>query len=294
MSKQETRRQRANPEPRSRFVWLASYPKSGNTWIRVFLHNLLRAKSGESDTPSMSELSRFAASVNGRGLYAKILGFVPSSEHRSEIAAARHEVQRFVADQFEGLIFSKTHEALMSDRGFTTINLEVTAGAIYVLRNPLDVAISYAHHMGLTIDETIESMGTANAEVPLSEQQIHLVLGSWSQHVASWTYQPHQAIHVVRYEDMLADPERTFGALARHLLLAPTPAQLAQAIDQSSFKNLRAREEAEGFDERPESAERFFRDGRAGQWKEVLTPAQVDRIVKDHGKQMARFGYLPN
>ncbi len=293
VNSQETTGQRSTPQPQSGFVWLASYPKSGNTWTRAFLHNLLRAMSGEEGIQNINGLSRFTASVNGKELYAEILGFAPSSEHRSEIAAARHEVQRRVADQYEGLIFTKTHEALMIDRGSTTINLQVTAGAIYVIRNPLDVAISHAHHLARTIEETIEFMGTVNGELSVTELQVHQVLGSWSQHVSSWTRKPHQAIYVMRYEDMLTDPERAFGALARHLLLAPTQAQLAQAIDQSSFENLRAQEEADGFRERPEKADRFFREGRADQWKDVLTPEQVARIVEDHGEQMARFGYLP-
>jgi hypothetical protein len=92
---------------------------------------------------------------------------------------------------------------------------------------------------------------------------------------------------------MLAEPEKAFGALARHLLFAATPAQLADAIDRSSFDKLRAQEEKQGFRERSKLAERFFREGRAGQWKEILTPKQIDRLVKDHGEQMARFGYLP-
>jgi hypothetical protein len=66
-----------------------------------------------------------------------------------------------------------------------------------------------------------------------------------------------------------------------------------KAIDWSSFDNLKSQEQEDGFKEKPEHAERFFREGRAGQWKEILTPAQVDRIVKDRGEQMARFGYLP-
>lgn len=86
----------------------------------------------------------------------------------------------------------------------------------------------------------------------------------------------------MRYEDMLAEPQKTFGALARHLLFTPSDEQLAEAIDRSSFKRLREQEEKAGFKERPEEAERFFRDGRAGQW-----------IVDAHGEQMQRFGYLP-
>jgi len=197
-------------------------------------------------------------------------------------------------ERFDGLLFIKTHQALVVDRGSTTINFEVTAGAIYIVRNPLDVAISYAHHMGSSVDKVIEIMGTSNAELEVSEKQVHEIYGTWSQHVLSWTRKPHQAIYVMRYEDMLAEPEKTFGALARHLLFAPTPGQLAEAIDHTSFDKLKDQEERGGFLERPKRAERFFREGRAGQWKEVLTPQQVDRIVKDHGEQMARFGYLPD
>jgi hypothetical protein len=92
---------------------------------------------------------------------------------------------------------------------------------------------------------------------------------------------------------VLDEPKKTFGALARHLLYKPTEEQLADAIDRSSFERLREQEEKEGFRERPEKAERFFRDGRAGQWKEVLTSAQIARIVDAHQEQMERFGYLP-
>ena len=93
---------------------------------------------------------------------------------------------------------------------------------------------------------------------------------------------------------MLARPSETFAALARHLLIDFTPRQLRQAIEHSSFARLQAQEPEKGFRERPEvSDQNFFREGRAGQWKQVLTPAQVERIVHDHGKQMQRFGYPP-
>jgi hypothetical protein len=284
----------ARPQPRSGLVWLASYPRSGNTWTRAFLHNLFKGMSGEAGTQNINELNRFTAAVNGRELYAETLGFRPADEHRDQIAAARHEVQRRTAEQFEGLIFTKTHQALLVDRGSTTINFAVTAGAIYIVRNPLDVAISYAHHLGRSLDETIAVMGRANAEIPVTETQVHEVVGSWSQHVLSWTHKPHQAIYVMRYEDMLATPERTFGGLARHLLLSPTPGQLPDAIERASFALLRAQEDSEGFQERPSQTGRFFREGRAGQWQDILTKEQVARIVKDHGPQMARFGYLPD
>jgi hypothetical protein len=98
----------------------------------------------------------------------------------------------------------------------------------------------------------------------------------------------------MRYEDRLAEPQKTFGALARHLLFTPSENELTEAIDRSSFERLREQEEKAGFKERSEEAERFFREGRAGQWKEVLTPQQIKRIVDVHHEQMQRFGYLPD
>jgi len=293
MNSQVSQASENHQAPRSGIVWLASYPKSGNTWTRAFLHNLINAIAGENEITDINKLGRFTAGVGGKDLYAKILGFEPTNEHRDEIAAVRHEVQRRAADYFEGLLFIKTHQALVVDRGFTTINFAVTAGAIYIVRNPLDVAISYAHHSGRSVDKMIEIMATPNAELPVGEKQVNEIYGTWSQHVLSWTRKPHQAIYVMRYEDMLAEPEKTFGALARHLLLPATPTQLAHAIERSSFNNLRAQEDEEGFGERSKHAERFFREGRAGQWKEILTPKQINQIVKDHSEQMARFGYLP-
>jgi Sulfotransferase domain len=279
--------------PRSGIVWLASYPKSGNTWTRAFLHNLVHVTSGEAREQQINELNQFSMGSAAKHWFKEILGFTPTEEHQDQIAAARGRVQEYIANAVEGLIFLKAHQGLVVDRGHVTINFSVTAGAIYIVRNPLDVAISYAHHLSKPIEYAIDFMNMKNAVALGSEKHVYEVYGSWSQHVLIWTRKPHPAIYVMRYEDMLHEPKKIFGALARHLLFRPSDEQLAEAIDRSSFERLREQEEKDGFRERPEKAERFFREGRTGQWKDVLTPQQVRRIVDAHGEQMQRFGYLP-
>ncbi len=281
------------PKPKSGLIWLASYPKSGNTWTRAFLSNLAAILAGERERLNVNSINRFTIGENFTQFYEERLGFKPTEQHRKEIAALRHDVQRWIADQFEGLVFVKTHNGLLNDQGRPIINFGVTSGAVYIVRNPLDVAISLSHHLGKTIDQAIGTMGSLNVETPINDRRVYEVWGSWTQNVESWTRKPHPAIYVMRYEDMLDAPDKTFGNLARHLLLKASPQQLALAIDHSSFANLKSQEEREGFRERPETAKQFFREGRAGQWKEILTPAQIDRIVNDHGEQMKRFGYLP-
>jgi Sulfotransferase domain len=279
--------------PRSGLIWLASYPKSGNTWVRMFLSNLAAILAGETEKLGLSAVNRFSHSADYQFHFEEILGFKPTARHCNEIAATRQQVQQKIADTLEGLIFLKTHNALVNDRGHCVFNFAVTSGAVYIVRNPLDVAISLAHHSGYSVDKAIETMAFEDIETPVGDTLVHEIWSSWSRNVASWTRKPHPAIRVMRYEDMLANPQASFGGLARHLQLDVTPDQLALAIERSSFDSLQDEEERAGFEEKPERAERFFREGRGGQWREVLTPQQVERVVATHREQMARFGYWP-
>jgi hypothetical protein len=228
-------------------VWLASYPKSGNTWTRAFLHNLVDVTCGQTQAQQINELNQFSMTSAAKSFFEEVLGFSPTDKHLDQIAATRARAQAHLADLVEGLILVKTVQALAVDRGHININFSVTAGAIYIVRNPLDVAISYAHHLAKPIDAAIDLMNLKNAETSVSEKQVYELYGSWSQHVLSWTRKPHPAIYVMRYEDMLADPQKTFGAFARHLLFKPSDDELADAIKRSSFEQLKEQEEKDGF-----------------------------------------------
>jgi hypothetical protein len=275
-------------------LWIASYPKSGNTWTRALLNNVLKIIQDEDEgaPQNINRMNEYTIWDISAKPYEKIIGKPPKDAEREEIAKARPQVQALIAERTDGLAMVKTHHALVIDRGVPAINFEVTSGAIYIVRNPLDVAISFANHLGSTIDRAIEEMGIRNLETGVSEHSVYEIYGSWSQHVESWTRKPHRAIYVMRYEDMLAHPHAVFRGLCTHLLLNPTDEQLQLAIDRSSFEELKKQEDEEGYREKPDSATRFFRSGKAGEWREVLTPEQVRTIIVAHNEQMKRFGYL--
>lgn len=275
-------------------IWLASFPKSGNTWTRAFLHNLLKVMQGETGgLSSVNKMTEYSTWDINSKLYEKFLGKSVTDATPTEIALARPKAQAELSKQSDGMILVKTHNALVLDNGVPTINFAVTSGAIYVVRNPLDLVISFAHHFSTSIDDAIGSMEKTGKKSAVSERVVYEVYGSWSQHVESWTKKPHKAIYIMRYEDMLDKPLDTFGKLAKHLLLDPTPEQLLKSIELSSFDRLRALEDEEGFVEKPKKAERFFREGKSGQWQSLLSDAQISRIVSTHNEQMRRFGYLP-
>ena len=275
-------------------VWLASYPRSGNTWTRTFLHNLFRVLDGKDSVPQdINALGEYTLWDVAGQRFERLLGKPLDAASRTEIAAARVKVQQQIADDADAPVFVKTHNMLALDRGHPTINMGATSGAIYIVRNPLDVVISFAPHFGIDLDSAIDKMGRLGLETDITEHAVYEIYGSWSENVMSWTRKPHRAIYVMRYEDMLERPLEIFRGLCRHLLLDPSDAQLARAIELSSFEQAKAQEAEKGYRERPNQSKKFFRAGQAGQWRQQLSREQMHRIVTEHREQMARFDYLP-
>ena len=271
-------------------IWIASYPKSGSTWLRAFLHNYVRNAEAPHDINSLMELTTGESSA---ARYRRQDPRPPSQYTIADVQRLRPLVHRALADAHPGLVFVKTHNALLVVAGVQTVTKDVTSGAIYILRDPRDVAISYSRHLDRSIDDTITIMADVEAATGGTDEKVYERLSSWSANVHFWTRRPHPELHVMRYEDMVAAPLQAFGGLIRFLGADPPEDRLTRAVAFSDFAVLRAQEEARGFIEQPaRSSGPFFRAGQVGQWKAVLTRAQAARIERDHGEVMRRFGYL--
>ena len=276
----------------SGIIWLASYPKSGNTWARIFLHNVLLDTDEPLDINTLSDLT---LADGNKAAYEEAGGKPFASYSKGQVALLRPKVHELFARSQPDTVFVKTHSMFGVINGVPLITMEYTEGAIYILRNPLDVVVSLAPHFGMTFDKAIELMNNPNGGN--SERYGNIIaqyFGSWSGHANSWTHFDQNRMHVMRYEDMLDKPEEAFGGLVRFLELEIPQEKLAKAIKFSSFDTVRKQEEKKGFNERSIKSDRFFRVGKAGQWKDMLSDDQVNRIVDCHHDAMKRYGYLPN
>jgi hypothetical protein len=271
-------------------TWLASYPKSGNTWLRAFLANYLNAGASPVD---INELPRFSHGEMAGGLFEQLAGRPLAALSDEQLQRLRPAVHRAIAQLPREPNFVKTHNAFASLFGVPTVTMEATRAAIYVIRNPLDVVISYADHYGVDLDRAIGQMQRADNRTRTAGRTVFQLFGRWSDHVSGWTRAPGLRLHLMRYEDMLAAPEPAFAGVLAFLGLAEERERLLTAIRYSEFRELRAQEARAGFHERSRQSQAFFRAGRAGQWRELLSPAQVERIVAAHGETMAQYGYLP-
>lgn len=278
---------------RGKIVWLSSYPKSGNTWFRVFLANLLNPGMLPADINQLQQ-SPIASS---RQIFDEATGLSASDLTREEIEELRPQVYRYLSAESENLIFQKIHDAwLKTPSGEDLIPSEATHAALYFIRNPLDVAVSFAHHSGITPEKMIFQMADEKFAFCTRPDRLHNQLEqkllSWSGHVTSWTRNAPFPIKVMRFEDMKRDPFRLFKEAILFIGLDYTDSDIHKAIAFSDFKELKKQEAERGFREKPPRAESFFRKGETGSWKKVLSENQVRSIISVHGEVMKEFGYL--
>lgn len=277
-----------------KIVWLASYPKSGNTWMRVFLTNY---RCNGNAPVNINELDG-GPIASSRIWFDEWAGIEASVLSDSVIERLRPGVYRCMADESPHVLFMKVHDAWSrTDRGEALFPSEVSAGVIYILRNPLDMAASCANHWGASIEKAVANMCDAEFTLARSlgglSDQLRQRLLSWSDHVRSWLNESGLRVHVVRYEDLRHAPEETFGKIVRFCGLPYDEARLRRAVAFSDFSELQRQEKAKGFRERSIRASGpFFRRGQTGAWREELPFELVEKLIAVHGPTMKQFGYL--
>jgi len=275
-----------------KIVWLASYPKSGNTWFRAFLTALLNPDS-TVDINSLYDTTI----ASSRLLFDEMTGLASGDLTPEEINLLRPDVYSLNAQESNEIIYHKTHDAwqVLHD-GSLLFPPEITRGVIYFIRNPLDVAVSFANHLNTSIDRTIEIMnnpGYAFCEKSgRLHNQLRQNLNTWSGHVWSWVDLSQLPVLLMHYEDMKSSPLETFTKAVEFIGLNCNRVQIEKALQLSSFDQLRKQEEEKGFGEKSANSSRFFRKGIVDDWKNTLTQEQVQRIMGIHGEMMKRFGYI--
>ncbi len=258
-----------------RIIWLASYPKSGNTWMRSLLAHYFMPKG---KAPDINNLRQFTTGDTRKDFFDAASGGAYQGGSVEDWVRLRPKVLRLIAGSKPDHHFVKTHCQAAVFLGQQLIPAEVTAAAIYMIRNPFDVAPSFARHQAVDVDTAIEKMCDV-ATVTGAHQGIYDALGRWDDHVRAWTEAPGLPLHVVRYEDMLARPAPTARALLEKFLRVKVDKpKLAYAVKSTSFEAMKAQETTLGFTEKPKGMQSFFAKGQAGAWREDLTPAQVARL----------------
>jgi len=287
-------------------IWLASYPKSGNTWFRFLLANL-----AASEPTDINDLARQNMIASARATFDYFLVFDSSLLTHDELDLLRPAVHAaFAADppaadshaDDTAMSVIKTHDAYTANTVGEPLlgGARGADGAIVLVRDPRDVAPSLANHSRSTVDDAIAFMNnpkatycdTGDREYP----QVRQLLSSWSRHAESWLDQQDIPVHLIRYEDLLAAPADVFADAMAFCGQPADKEAIKKAVRFSDFSSLQAQEREKGFREwldEDTAGRLFFRQGKSGTWPDELSDAQVARIETVHHAMMTRLGYAP-
>lgn len=269
-------------------VWLASFPKSGNTWFRIFLANLAAGDGGPAD---LNSLYRHGGFAGDREAFEAATMLDSGLLSHDDIDALRPQVYAHI----EGRRWMKVHDAYAALPDGEPLLGRAARAAIYLVRDPRDVAISLAHHNDTSIDAAIALMNRTDAALCDGrnglDAQLRQRLRDWSGHVTSWLDQHDVCVLPIRYEDLKADPVAHFGKALAFAGQEAGMAEIERAARHADFSELQRRERESGFAERKPGATPFFRAGQVGGWRDRLTTGQRTRIEDAHAAVMDRLGY---
>ena len=284
-------------------IWLASYPKSGNTWLRFFIISLLLKENNEVSLKHLEGIRQFPTNYHYKNFNIS----------RSKLSNLNEICKHWIAAQKiinsdNKIRFFKTHNALLKLDNNIFTNEENTLGTIHIVRDPRNVLSSvnnHYHHNSLEESKEFifdERKGIFNKS-KIEQNNIFTlpqVIGSWRTHYNSWKLIKKNYL-LVKYEDLIEKPELEFKRIANYLepliKIKFTDENVARAVKLSNFDRLKKIEEKEGFVESVKNnetgkKETFFNLGPNNDWKKNLNKNITMEINEKFATEMEELGYL--
>lgn len=261
--------------------WLASYPKSGNTWARLFLNAYM---FGALDINNHGAFTLYDCDIHTHNVVSPH----PLTDMRPEtVIYLRHAaLLHMMCGRKYAPTIIKTHSANVEVGGVHMIPKPLTRKAVYLVRDPRDVAVSFARHTGVTVDQAITAMDNDMNMLQSEKLPIGAWISSWSTNVTSWEK---DFVTRIRYEDLKENPVDCFSIMLDTFGIKVNKQKVRKAVKLCDINRLKKQEAKAGFFEIGKQ-DKFF--GQGNGWENELTEKQARRIEEDHNEVMKQMGYL--
>ena len=283
------------------FIWLASYPKSGNTLVRSLLSSYFFSNDGIYNFDLIKNIKQFP----NIKLF-ELMGINIKDEN--EIVKNYVEAQKFINKQ-NSVQFLKTHSCLFNINGSVFTDLKNSLGVIYIVRDPRNVVTSYANHANVSIEVAadhlinLHQMG-GDLDNKLNAEKTKVYTGNWSKNYNSWkSFKSIGKYLLIKYEDLVYKKEETFLKILKFIhKLKKVKFEIHEekfknTIKSTSFQEMKNLEKKTGFFEaktNKETGEKipFFNLGEKNDWKIILDPKISKNLENAFKKEMKELNYL--
>ena len=282
--------------------YIASYPRSGNTWCRILIAtylNLFKAKKNKEEISENDEIHLDTGLIlSNRSWIDDQLGIDSSDLTKEELDKIRRHIglNKKIFDDYP--TYYKVHDSFykISNKKNYLVSYKNCTGVIYIIRHPADVAISLSNFFNISYTDSVKFLRKKNASLAGNENKIHKqvyqFLGTWEHHVKSWTEQKKIPLFLLRYEDLHTNPRIFFKLILKFIKLPIDEELISKTIINADFKRLKEIESKYGFFERPDSCNSFFRSGIMGEGKEKLSPKEYRDITLSFKDTLKKFNYM--
>jgi len=278
-------------------IWIASYPKSGNTWLRALLSNYLYSKDGKFDFDLLNQIDSFPSE--------RFFKNYPDKFEKPEDTTKYWLKEQEKINQSKKITFFKTHNALCKIDGNRFTNSENTLGAIYIIRDPRNVITSLAHHYQISKEDALDFMMDEKRGIVSKVDNRYIgfqPLFSWILNQKSWVENINFPVLTIKYEDLQSEPLSTFKKVLNFinkLTNSKNPIDIEKAkksIKNCDFENLKKLEQERGFAEaitRKGSNEKlsFFNLGKNNNYKKLLDPILLNKMNDLFQNELVKFNY---
>ena len=276
-------------------IWLASYPKSGNTLLRSILATYFFSDNGEFKFEHLYKIDQFPSLH-----HFKNIGLDVSNE--KVVFQNFINAQKFINKEKNKIIFLKTHSSLNKINNSNFTDLDNTLGAIYVVRDPRNVVTSFAHHYNMNIDEATDVMIDKTRWLVTTDKIFKTFISSWEVNYNSWK-QLGDRVLFIKYEDLVSKKKTILIKIFKFIInlgiknLTLDMNKLNMIIKSTEFEKMKNMEKKQDFKEGvvdPNSKKRktFFMFGPKNDWKKSLDIKNKEKIEKNFQKEILELKYL--
>ena len=270
-------------------LWIASYPKSGNTWIRSLVSAYLFSDNGDFNFKLLENIPRFVQDK----YFSPFIKLDELKKNPLKISEYWSSAQLRV-NLDNKVKFFKTHNACVSynNRWFTDkIN---TTGYIYLVRDPRAVSCSLASHSNISLEESTNDLFNENQVGYNGPYKLAELPGSWKINYLSWKKKKNFDGIIIKYEDLIDDTEKEFRKILNFIKkfvdININDKKISKSIDSCKFSTLSEMEDRQGFKEAQNN--KFFRSGKKDSWKNKLSSDLRKKIEVNFKDEMIELGYL--